>query len=82
MHSYQAPAPEALLPAAQEPIAAASKPAKDLPSSLPIICNGMKGTLDVRRMMCTGPDGRQITPTEFERLGGRGAAKKCAQCTQ
>ena len=48
----------------------------DLPSLVPVVCNNNRAALDVRRMAIVLPSGRDVTPTEFERMCGKGASKK------
>lgn len=55
----------------------ASTSGRPLPSVLNVVCNGMRGCFDVQKMMLIGQDGREVSPTEFERIAGRSAAKKC-----
>jgi hypothetical protein len=51
-------------------------PRADAPQQVDIVCAGMIGTFDCIRMCVRLPNGRTMTPTEFERAAGRGAAKK------
>ena len=41
-----------------------------------IVCGGLTGLLLTRRMVVRMADGRQVSPTEFEREGGKGSSKK------
>ena len=43
---------------------------------MPVVCNNNRAALDVRRMAIVLPSGRDVTPTEFERMCGKGASKK------
>lgn len=51
-------------------------PLTQVPDRLAIYCRDLKGTFLVKEMMCMLPNGTVVTPSEFERLGGRMLAKK------
>ena len=51
-------------------------PAKDIPSHLRVCCGGLRGNFDVQRALVTLDGGREISPTEFERMAGKAASKK------
>ncbi len=40
------------------------------------MCGGLAGVLLTRRMVVRMRDGREVSPTEFEREGGKGSSKK------
>jgi hypothetical protein len=72
----QEPAAEGL-PAASKP---PPGPKPDAPKQVDIICGTNTGTFDCIRMSVTTSSGVQVSPTEFERLSGKGASKKW-KCT-
>ena len=41
-----------------------------------VVCNGLAAVFLVARMVILLPCGRDISPTEFERMAGKGASKK------
>ncbi len=51
-------------------------PAKDIPSHLRVCCGTMRGNFDVQRALVILDGGREISPTEFERMAGKAASKK------
>ena len=51
-------------------------PAKDIPSHLRVCCGGLRGNFDVQRALVILDGGREISPTEFERMAGKAASKK------
>ena len=61
--------------AAAEP-AAPAVPKGPVPDTVPIVCNSSRAVFDVKRTMILLGEGRECTPTEFERLAGKGASKK------
>lgn len=44
--------------------------------SILIVCNRMEAEYKVNRMIVVLKDGSEMTPTEFERVAGKGASKK------
>ena len=52
------------------------KPAADIPSHVPCCCGSMRGRFDVARTCVILEGGREVSPTEFERLAGKAASKK------
>lgn len=50
--------------------------ARDVPASVPVLCNDKRGMFDVRGMCITMDGGRTVSATEFERLAGKAASKK------
>ena len=62
-----------LLAAAQ---AAADERAATAPATVQVICNGMTGELAVRESVVQTQRHGVVSPTEFERLAGKGSAKK------
>lgn len=60
---------------AAEP-AAPAVPKGPVPDTMPIVCNSSRAVFDVKRTMILLGEGRECTPTEFERLAGKGASKK------
>ena len=70
------------LAAAVDAAAAAAEPATPavpkgpVPDTVPIVCNSSRAVFDVKRTMILLGEGRECTPTEFERLAGKGASKK------
>lgn len=83
-----APTPPAPAAAPPAPSAAPSPPTppplppapslapREVPPTVQVICNGMQATFNVPRMDVTLTDGSSVSPTEFERLAGKGASKK------
>ena len=65
----------AAVDAAAEP-AAPAVPKGPIPDTVPIVCNSSRAVFDVKRTMILLGEGRDCTPTEFERLAGKGASKK------
>ena len=66
---------ESAAPAAAE--AAAPAVARGpVPDTVPIVCNSSRAVFDVKRTCILLGEGRECTPTEFERLAGKGASKK------
>jgi hypothetical protein len=51
-------------------------PAKDIPSHLRVCCGGLRGNFDVQRALVILDGGREVSPTEFERMAGKAASKK------
>ena len=51
-------------------------PAKDVPTHLRVCCGTMRGNFDVQRALVILDGGREISPTEFERMAGKAASKK------
>ena len=51
-------------------------PAKDIPTHLRVCCGTMRGNFDVQRALVILDGGREISPTEFERMAGKAASKK------
>ena len=47
----------------------------DLPARVPCNCNGLRGEFDIDKA-CVILEGRECTPTEFERLAGKASSKK------
>ncbi len=47
----------------------------DLPARVPCLCNGLRGEFDIAKA-CVILEGRECTPTEFERLAGKASSKK------
>ncbi|KAK9863053.1 hypothetical protein WJX84_000545 [Apatococcus fuscideae] len=47
----------------------------DLPARVPCLCNGLRGLFDIAKA-CVILEGRECTPTEFERLAGKASSKK------
>lgn len=47
-----------------------------VPDTVPIVCNSSRAVFDVKRTLILLGEGRECTPTEFERLAGKGASKK------
>ena len=71
------PQPPPAPPTENGPAAAtASAPAKDAPSSVPVICNDKRGVFDVRGLCILMDGGKTVSATEFERLAGKAASKK------
>jgi hypothetical protein len=71
--------------AAGEGLAAAPKPQytgpkPDAPKQVEVICGTNTGTFDCLRLAVITASGSQVSPTEFERLSGKGASKKW-KCT-
>ncbi|DBA76675.1 TPA: hypothetical protein ACH3X2_008711 [Trebouxia sp. C0005] len=66
---------EAAAPAAAEP-AAPAVARGSVPDTVPIVCNSSRAVFDVKRTCILLGEGRECTPTEFERLAGKGASKK------
>ena len=62
-------------PKAAEP-AAPAVPKGPVPDTVPIVCNSSRAIFDVKRTCILLGEGRECTPTEFERLAGKGASKK------
>lgn len=60
---------------AVEPTAPAV-PRGPVPDTVPIVCNNSRAVFDVKRTCVLLGEGRECTPTEFERLAGKGASKK------
>lgn len=56
--------------------AAPAVPRGPVPDTVPIVCNNSRATFDVKRTCILLGEGRECTPTEFERLAGKGASKK------
>ena len=65
----------AAAPTAAEP-AAPAVPRGPVPDTVPIVCNSSRAVFDVKRTCILLGEGRECTPTEFERLAGKGASKK------
>lgn len=61
--------------AAQEP-AAPAVARGPVPDTVPVVCNSSRAVFDVKRTIVLLGEGRECTPTEFERLAGKGASKK------
>jgi SAND domain len=59
---------------------AATGPHPDAPRSVSIVSGPISGTFDCLRSSVTLPNGATVTPTEFERMAGKGASKKW-RCT-
>ncbi len=70
MLALEAAAPTAAEPAA--PVVARGP----VPDTVPIVCNSSRAVFDVKRTCILLGEGRECTPTEFERLAGKGASKK------
>lgn len=51
-------------------------PRGPVPDTVPIVCNNSRAVFDVKRTCVLLGEGRECTPTEFERLAGKGASKK------
>jgi len=66
---------EAAAPTAAEPDAPAVARGP-VPDTVPIVCNSSRAVFDVKRTCILLGEGRECTPTEFERLAGKGASKK------
>lgn len=43
---------------------------------MPVVCNGIEATFLTRAMDIIMADGRTVSPTEYERLAGKGSSKK------
>lgn len=56
--------------------AAPAVPRAPVPDTINIVCNNSRAVFDVKRSCVLLGDGRECTPTEFERLAGKGASKK------
>ena len=56
--------------------AEAAEKAARAPESVPIVCNNLTGELRVRETMVVTTRHGLVSPTEFERLAGKGSAKK------
>ena len=56
--------------------AGASKAPREAPTHVDCVCNGLRATLDVRRMVMLLRDGRVMSGNEFERAAGKASAKK------
>ena len=67
-------AADAVAPAAEA--AAPAVPRGPVPDTVPIVCNSSRAVFDVKRTCILLGEGRECTPTEFERLAGKGASKK------
>jgi hypothetical protein len=65
------------LPAAPKPPAG---PKPDAPKQVDVICGTNNGVFDCLRTAVITSSGSQISPTEFERISGKGASKKW-KCT-
>ena len=65
----------AAAPNAEEPVAPAV-PQGPVPDTVPIVCNSSRAIFNVKRTCILLGEGRECTPTEFERLAGKGASKK------
>lgn len=65
----------AAAPTAAEP-AAPAVARGPVPDTVPIVCNSSRAVFDVKRTCILLGEGRECTPTEFERLAGKGASKK------
>ncbi|DBA81836.1 TPA: hypothetical protein ACH3X1_007555 [Trebouxia sp. C0004] len=65
----------AAAPAPAEP-AAPAVARGPVPDTVPIVCNSSRAVFDVKRTCILLGEGRECTPTEFERLAGKGASKK------
>lgn len=61
---------EAAEAAAVEP-AAPAVPRGPVPDTVPIVCNSHQAVFDVKRTCILLAEGRECTPTEFERLAGK-----------
>ncbi|KAF6264248.1 hypothetical protein COO60DRAFT_1698474 [Scenedesmus sp. NREL 46B-D3] len=76
--------PRRSLESAGEGSAAAPKPPSgprpDAPKQVDVICGTTTGVFDCIRMVIAATGGGHVSPTEFERLGGKGASKKW-KCT-
>ncbi len=55
-------------------------PSCPVPAQVGIVCGTLTGVLLTRRMVVRLHDGREVSPTEFEREGGKGSSKKCVCC--
>lgn len=51
-------------------------PNSNVPDEVSIVCNGMEAEYKVKKTMVVLKDGSEMTPTEFERVAGKGASKK------
>ena len=54
----------------------AHEPRRQLPSTVRVVCGGLRATLDLTRMTMLLPDGREMSGNEFERVAGKASAKK------
>ena len=66
---------------AEEPAAAVEPdapavPRGPVPDTVAIVCNNSRAVFHVKRTCILLGEGRECTPTEFERLAGKGASKK------
>lgn len=60
--------------------AEAAQRAQNAPDVVDIICNGRRAQLLVRETAVIMENGNRVSPTEFERISGKGAAKKWKVC--
>lgn len=60
--------------------AEAAERAQNAPDQVRIVCNGHYAQLLVRQTSVITDSGQRLSPTEFERLSGKGAAKKWKVC--
>ena len=60
--------------------AEAAERARSAPDAVDIVCNGRRAQLLVRETAVVMENGSRVSPTEFERLSGKGAAKKWKVC--
>lgn len=51
-------------------------PNSNIPEEVSIVCNGMEAEYKVKKTTVLLKDGSEMTPTEFERVAGKGASKK------
>lgn len=71
-----AAAAEAAADALSKAQAEAAERARSAPDAVDIVCNGRSAQLLVRETAVIMENGNRVSPTEFERLSGKGAAKK------
>ena len=89
--AQQAPPPAADSPSSSGDVSAADTLLVSIPGTMPgdsdvrvsVVCNGLMGVLLLpkkRVIVNPGTEGaREVSPTEFERLAGKGGAKKWRQ---
>lgn len=71
---------EAAAEALSKAQAEAAERARSAPDTVDIMCNGRRAQLLVRETAVVMENGNRVSPTEFERLSGKGAAKKWKVC--
>ncbi|CAD7696632.1 unnamed protein product [Ostreobium quekettii] len=49
---------------------------KQVPEVVQVVCNGVDAQYIINRTMVKTRDGKELTPTEFERVSGKGSSKK------